>query len=183
MVADGAPENVEDPEAQRTSKPGPRRAGAHRARRLARVAAFQTLYEVDVARHSPVAVLDRLAEAERLAPETVDYARELVAGVLRHRSTIDDLIRRAAPLWPLEQLSPVERNLLRLGIFETLYMRDRVPIKAAINEAVELAKLFGTDTTPRFVNGVLGRIVAEEIPEEKDGVSQGEAGHLEVPPP
>ena len=74
-----------------------------------------------------------------------------------HRPDIDRLIQRKAPAWPLEQLAPVDRNLLRLAIYEVLF-DNRVPVRAAINEAVELAKRFGSDSSPRFVNGVLGSV-------------------------
>lgn len=150
----------------------PRKArggGRGRGRRLARVLAFKTLYEVDLAHHKPGEVLQRLAEEQEVAPETMAYARELVAGVLRHREQLDQIIHEKAPAWPLQQMSAVDRNILRLGLFECLYERDTVPAKAAINEAVELAKTFGSDSSARFVNGVLGRVI-ESLPVD------GEAG-------
>ena len=88
-----------------------------------------------------------------------DYAQELVRGMLANRSAIDGLIQLRAPLWPLAQMSAVDRNVLRIGLYESLYGNATVPLRTAINEAVELAKLFGSETSAKFVNGVLGRAV------------------------
>mgnify|MGYP000256494592 CR=1 FL=1 len=126
-------------------------------RRKARTLAFMALYEADVAGHEPGTVLERLLADEPLDEDNASFARDLVAGVQAHRQEIDRLIRRKAPAWPLEQLSPVDRNVLRLAIYEVLF-DNRVPVRAAINEAVELAKRFGSDSSPRFVNGVLGSV-------------------------
>ncbi len=136
--------------------------GRGRGRRLARVLAFQTLYEMDVSRHRPGEVLQRLLDEQQPAAEAGDFARELVAGVLRHRAAIDDLIHASAPAYPLAQMSPVDRNILRIGIYECLYTSRQVPARVAINEAVELAKRYGSDSTPRFVNGVLGRLIRSD---------------------
>ncbi|HYY90215.1 MAG TPA: transcription antitermination factor NusB [Chloroflexota bacterium] len=143
--------------------------GPYLDRRLGRAFAFQALYEMDQARHPPIDVLQRLAEAIGDCPEAAypsevlrsatNYARELVTGVLERRSTIDRLIHERAPLWPLAQMSAVDRNVLRLGLYESLYGNATVPLRTAINEAVELAKLFGSETSAKFVNGVLGRAV------------------------
>jgi N utilization substance protein B len=136
-------------------------AGGVRGRRLGRTLAFLTLYEMDVSRHRPGAVLQRLAEAAGASPEVAAFARSLVAGVLRHRAEIDALLQQHAPAYPLAQLSPIDRNILRLGAYECLYTSDQAPVRVAINEAVELAKRYGSDSTPRFVNGVLGQIVRQ----------------------
>lgn len=134
-------------------------AGKHGtgARRKSRTVALQALYEADITGHDPDTVLASLLE-ETVLPETAAaYARELVTGVLAKRTQIDVFIRRFAPAWPLEQIAPVDRNILRLAIFEIL-LDNRVPVKAAINEAVELAKTFGTESSPKFINGVLGSV-------------------------
>jgi len=143
--------------------------GPYLARRLGRALAFQALYEMDLGHHPPGQVLDRLAESfqESVAapypPEVLRdaaaYARELVRGVLANRAAIDGLIQQRAPLWPLAQMSAVDRNVLRIGLYESLYGNATVPLRTAINEAVELAKLFGSETSAKFVNGVLGRAV------------------------
>jgi N utilization substance protein B len=126
-------------------------------RRKARVAALQALYESDVSHHDPIATLERLAEEEGLSEQQAAFARDLVVGVVEHRDSIDDVIRQAAPQWPVEQLSAVDRNILRLAIREIL-MNNGAPIRAAINEAVELAKSYGSDSSAKFVNGVLGSV-------------------------
>lgn len=105
--------------------------------------------------------LDRPA-LDILATETdvVAFTRELVEGVEANRAELDDLIRRYADRWALERMPIVDRNLLRIGIFELLHRPD-VPPAAAINEAVELAKLLSTEDSGRFVNGLLGRVARE----------------------
>jgi len=144
-------------------------AGPFLDRRLGRALAFQALYEMDQGHHAPAQVLDRLAETFKDAvgsPYPVDvlndatrYAQELVSGVLANRPAIDGVIQQRAPLWPLAQMSAVDRNVLRIGLYESLYGNATVPLRTAINEAVELAKLFGSETSAKFVNGVLGRAV------------------------
>ena len=126
-------------------------------RRQARIIALQTLYEYDTAKHDVASVLERHVEERRLAPAVVDYANELVQGVLAHLAQIDATIEEAAHEWPLAQMARIDKNILRLAIYEILY-NNAVPAKAAINEAVELAKRFGSDTSSRFINGVLGTI-------------------------
>ena len=144
-------------------------AGPFLDRRLGRALAFQALYEMDQGHHAPGQVLERLAETFKEAgaspypADVVDdatrYAQELVSGVLANRAPIDALIQQRAPLWPLAQMSAVDRNVLRIGLYESLYSNATVPLRTAINEAVELAKLFGSETSAKFVNGVLGRAV------------------------
>jgi transcription antitermination protein NusB len=126
-------------------------------RRQARMVALQTLYEYDTAQHTPEEVLQRHAEERHLQPKVVEYARELVTGVYDHLAEIDAHIQSAAQEWPLQQMARIDKNILRLAIYEILF-NNTVPAKAAINEAVELAKLFGSNTSSRFVNGVLGTI-------------------------
>lgn len=134
------------------------------ARRRARTLALQTLYEVDAVGHAPPETLQRLADAvrvkdEKAREEIVRFAQELVEGVMEHRERIDDVIAGAAPAWPVSQLAAIDRNILRLAILEVL-INNRTPVRAAINEAVELAKTFGSDSSARFVNGVLGHVSA-----------------------
>lgn len=126
-------------------------------RRQARMIALQTLYEYDTAQHTPAEVLQRHAEERHLQPKVVEYASELITGVCDHLADIDAHIQSAAREWPLQQMARVDKNILRLAIYEILY-NNAVPAKAAINEAVELAKRFGSDTSSRFINGVLGTI-------------------------
>jgi N utilization substance protein B len=96
---------------------------------------------------------------ENAVKDAARYAQALVQGVLVNRDAIDGVIQQRAPLWPLAQMSAVDRNVLRIGLYESLYGNATVPLRTAINEAVELAKLFGSETSAKFVNGVLGRAV------------------------
>jgi len=126
-------------------------------RRLARVAALQTLYEVDCSQHDwQSAFASRMAE-EPLPKAAEEFARELVEAVVVFRTSLDELIGRIAPEWPLDQMAIVDRNILRMGIYEVLYSNS-TPLKVAINESVELAKLFGSDNSTRFINGALGTL-------------------------
>ncbi len=127
------------------------------ARRKARRLALQALYEVNSAGHEVEEVVTRLLADERLSAENGAFVRELVSGVIQNKEKIDLNIKNFAPAWPIEQISVVDRNILRLAIFEVL-LDNKVPVKVAINEAVELAKVFGGDSSSRFVNGVLGSI-------------------------
>lgn len=124
---------------------------------------MQALYEVDTTGHQPEEVLERRITEDGLAPESAEYARELVAGVLQNVGAIDSLIQKAAPAWPFAQMARIDRNIMRIALYEALFREERVPFKVAVNEAVELAKLFGSESSSRFVNGVVGRIVLEEM--------------------
>jgi N utilization substance protein B len=147
------------------------------SRRKARILAFQVLYEVDQAHHAPGGVLTRLVDADLTLSTDPDdteyvhgpvdsdvsrYARDLISGILRHREEIDREIQQRAPAWPLRQMSAIDRTILRMGLYECRFQHGIVPVKVAINEAIELAKLFGSESLPRFVNGVLGSAVASE---------------------
>jgi transcription antitermination protein NusB len=96
-------------------------------------------------------------------PAGREFARSLVTGVLQHTAELDALIEKSAPNWPLDQMSSIDKTILRLAIFEILF-DNRVPLKAAINEAVELGKRFGSDSSSRFINGVLGTVASENNP-------------------
>ena len=126
-------------------------------RRKSRIVALQALYESDVSPHDASEALARRSEEANLTEEQVAFARTLVEGVMEHRAAIDDVIGQAATQWPVDQLSAIDRNILRLAIWEIL-MNNRAPIRAAINEAVELAKEYGSDNSAKFVNGVLGSV-------------------------
>jgi N utilization substance protein B len=119
--------------------------------------ALQILYEYDITDHPPAEVLQRHAQERHLHPKVVAYAKELVQGVCDHLATVDTHIQSAAHEWPLHQMARIDKNILRLAIYEILF-NNTVPAKVAINEAVELAKSFGSETSSRFVNGVLGTI-------------------------
>ncbi len=127
------------------------------ARRKARALALQALYEVDSAGHEVEGVITHLLGDGGLSAENGAFVRELVSGVIQNKEKIDLNIQNFAPAWPIEQIPVVDRNILRLAIFEVL-LDNKVPVKVAINEAVELAKTFGGDSSSRFVNGVLGSV-------------------------
>ncbi len=127
------------------------------SRRRARIVALQALYEADSSHHDPLAALQQAAKRERLSREGTDFAQDLIQGVLTHKDEIDGIIATAAPAWPLDQLAPVDRNILRLAIREMLG-DNGTPVRVVINEAVELAKSFGSQSSARFVNGVLGTV-------------------------
>ena len=129
------------------------------ARRRARQLVLQALYEADTVGHDATDVLGRLLEGEPLSEDSAAFASDLVKGVIAHREEIDGHIRKFAPAWPLDQMPAIDRNILRLAIFEIL-LDNSVPVKVGINEAVELAKTFGSDSSPKFINGVLGSVSA-----------------------
>ena len=126
-------------------------------RTRARSLALQVLYEVDVAKHPPADIYRLRLEDNPLADDLSDFARQIIFGVLPLTSTLDEIIARYAPEWPLDQIAAIDRNILRMALWEFAVYHD-TPIKVAINEAVELAKQYGSDSAPRFVNGVLGAL-------------------------
>jgi len=129
------------------------------ARRKARAITLQALYEIDSTKHEVEIVVSRLLAEERLSEENNAFVRELVSRVVENKEEIDRHIQKFAPAWPVEQISVIDRNILRLAIFEILF-DNKVSVKVAINEAVELAKKFGGDNSSKFVNGVLGSVSA-----------------------
>ncbi len=131
-----------------------------KVRRQARTVALQVLFEVDSVNHSPAEAFQHRLEEEYLPPEGIEFARGLIEGTLAHRASLDSTISRFAPEWPVHQLAIVDRNVLRIALYELEFVAD-VPSKVAINEAVELAKIFGSDSSPRFVNGVLGAFMTD----------------------
>jgi N utilization substance protein B len=132
-----------------------------RVRHRARIAALQALYEIDTTQHLPGLVIEQRLQDFHLPEAGEDFARALVQGVRDSQELVDKLIERYAPDWPVDQIAVIDRNVLRISIFEILFRQD-TPTKVAINEAVELAKQFGSDSSSRFVNGVLGSLVAQE---------------------
>jgi N utilization substance protein B len=126
-------------------------------RSYARRVALQILYEVDSAGHDATEVMNQHLSSRDLTSRAARYTAFLVKGVDRHRDAIDPVIRRLAPEFPLELLAIIDRNILRMAMLEFAVER-RTPVGVAIDEAVELSKLFGADNTPSFVNGVLGAL-------------------------
>ena len=134
-----------------------------KTRRRARRVTLETLYEYDIASHPPGAILQRRLEENYMEQAGVEFTSKLVQGVIEHQEEMDVLISRYAPEWPLDQMAVIDRNILRIAIFEFL-VDGQTPVKVAINEAVELAKTYGSDSAPRFINGVLGTL-ADQIPQ------------------
>ena len=130
-------------------------------RRRSRAFALQALYEIDLSSHSVDGSVGWLREEQGLPAEALPFALQLINGVIEHRSEIDELIQELAPTWPVRHLASIDRNILRLALYEVKFETD-VPPKAAINEAVELAKAFGSETTSKFVNGVMGTVMQQE---------------------
>jgi len=142
-------------------------------RHLIRTVILQSLYEWDFYKHEKdiTQILERnLAE---FAPgiDEPEFAWKILHGVIQHLSEIDEILRKAAPEWPLEKIAIIDRNILRIGLYELLFAdKNEVPPKVAINEAIELAKNYGGPNTPRFINGVLGTIYRQlEQPEKAVG--------------
>ena len=131
--------------------------------RSARVRAFQALFEAEFGRRSALEALRDEAGGELLGAAEGAYAAALVQGVTECRQTLDQIIGETAPAWPVEQLSAVDRTLLRIALYELLFNNAAVPPGAVINEAVELAKRFGSDASRRFVNGVLGTVSRKRL--------------------
>ena len=132
-----------------------------KARTRARGIALQALYEIDLVGHSPVQVLKDRLEEEPQTEELAEFIRQILFGILPIREFLDIVIAKYAPEWPLDQIAAVDRNILRIAVWEFAGSRS-TPVKVAINEAVELAKAYGSDSAPRFVNGVLGSLAEHE---------------------
>ena len=132
-----------------------------KARTRARSIALQTLFEVDMADHPAVEVMQERLEEDPLPDELAEFVRQIVFGILPNRERLDEVIARCAPEWPFDQIAAIDRNILRIAVWE-FAVANLTPLKVAINEAVELAKKYGSDSAPRFVNGVLGTLAERE---------------------
>jgi N utilization substance protein B len=130
-------------------------------RTKARSVALQALYEIDVSAHPPGSVIQERLEESELETELLEFTRQIVSGVAPMFETLDHFIAEHAPEWPLDQVAIVDRNILRMALWE-FAVYGKTPIKVVINEAIELAKAFGSDSSPRFVNGVLGSLAIRQ---------------------
>ncbi len=126
-------------------------------RSIARRIALQALYEIDLAHHDVGEVLAIHLQTQKPRAKVARYVQDLVHGVVDHGATLDGAIRQYAPEWPLEQIAIIDRNILRIAMFE-FAIHARTPVGVAIDEAVELAKMFGADGASSFINGVLGAV-------------------------
>ncbi len=139
------------------------------SRHLSRSIAMQSLYEWDF-NGKKADSLDRIVERniQEYGPGMEDsgFIKQIIKGVTEHMPKIDKIIEKSAPEWPIEQITIVDRNVLRIGLYELLYAnKEEVPPKVAINEAIELAKSFGGESSGKFINGVLGTVYKEINPE------------------
>lgn len=132
-----------------------------KSRTRARCAALQALYEIDISGHMPGTVIQERIEDESLDDSIASFTHQIVFGVLPLVDILDKIIAEHAPEWPLDQVAIIDRNILRIALWE-FAVDENTPLKVAINEAVELAKIFGSDSTPRFVNGVLGSLALRQ---------------------
>jgi N utilization substance protein B len=128
-------------------------------RTKARSVALQALYEIDITTHPPGTVIENRLVDSSLDSHLAEFARKIFLGVLPLRVQLDNYIAEHAPEWPIDQVSTIDRNLIRIALWEFAVFGE-TPIKVAINEAIELAKKFGSDSTPRFINGVLGSLAS-----------------------
>ena len=135
-----------------------------KSRTKARSIALQVLYEVDISQHKPGKVLSDRFERLKMDDSLKRFISQIVSGVINDKDILDEFISDFAPEWPLDQVAVIDRNLLRMALWE-IAVYQKTPVKVVINEAVELAKKFGSDGSPRFVNGVLGNLIdhLEEI--------------------
>ena len=131
-------------------------------RRKARIVALQSLFAADIRKNRTEPSFEWLGDEEAVAQNALDFAAKLLRGVFDNCPDLDGLISRYAPAWPVSQLSLIDRNILRIALFELLH-NPGTPKKTAINEAVELAKTYGGDTSPGFINGVLGAVADSDM--------------------
>lgn len=126
-------------------------------RTKARSIALQVLYEVDISGHSAAHVYEHRLANEHIDQNLAEFIRQIVFGILPLVAKLDNLIAEHAPEWPMDQVAIIDRNILRIALWE-FAVADCTPVKVAINEAIELAKVYGSESTPRFINGVLGSL-------------------------
>ena len=143
-------------------------------RHLGRIVALQTLYEYEFRREvdsdvDVAEIVQRNTERYESAIDDTKFITELVDGVIAKSAELDEKLQPIAPGWPINQIARIDRNVLRMGLYELLYKADSVPPKVAINEAVELAKAFGSDNSSKFINGVLGTAMRTLVEGESDG--------------
>ena len=132
-----------------------------KSRTRARSIALQALYEIDVTNHQPDVVWQERLEASGLDDNLAEFSRAIIYGIYPITEALDRIISEHAPEWPLEQVAIIDRNILRIALWEIAVYQE-TPVKVAINEAVELSKIYGSDSTPRFVNGVLGSLASRQ---------------------
>lgn len=150
-------------------------------RHLGRIVALQTIYEYEFRRSvgdetaEAIEIMERNLDRYEGVVGDIDFVRELVSGVVKTEQKLDELLQPMAPDWPIKQIARIDRNVLRLGLFELIFMGKTVPPKVAINEAVELAKAFGSDNSSKFINGVLGTAYSSLVENKTDETKENES--------
>lgn len=138
-----------------------------KARTRARTVALQVLYEIDLTDHEPGTVFDQriqelnIDDQHKLDDDMIEFAHEIMKNVLPIAKQLDEVMAKYAPDWPIDQISAIDRNIIRIATWE-FAVSQKTPVKVAINEAIEIAKLYGSDSTARFINGVLGSLAENE---------------------
>ena len=134
-------------------------------RRIARELVLQSLFQIDFAQVDCAAALNAAVEerSDQSAEKATEYAQDVLNGVLANSEAIDARISEYAIDWTLERMPAVDRNILRVAVYEMFFAAEKLVPNVAINEAVEIAKIYGTDDTPRFINGVLGKMVRSDV--------------------
>jgi N utilization substance protein B len=135
-------------------------------RHKGRMIALQALFELDTVGHPYDRSVGHLAESLEASDEVRQFALELARGVVNNRKRIDEIIHQTAPAFPIDQIAAIDRNILRVAVYE-IVIDNKVPMRAAINEAIELAKQYGGENSPKFINGVLGSVSALAAPEPR----------------
>lgn len=130
------------------------------SRRQARELALQVLFQVDVGGAAPEAATEYAAREKTLSQEDLAFARRVIFGTLAHLKSIDQVVSRVSHDWEIDRMAAVDRNLIRLALFEIFYCED-IPVAVSVNEAVELAKVYGGDDSSRFINGILGKVARD----------------------
>lgn len=132
-----------------------------KSRTKARGIALQVLFEFDLMGHRPAEILEQRLDEDPMEMNLAEFSRQIVFGVQPLIEKLDNFISQHAPEWPLDQVAVIDRNILRIALWE-FAVEGCTPVKVAINEAIELAKIYGSDSTPRFVNGVLGSLATRQ---------------------
>ncbi|HHY05412.1 MAG TPA: transcription antitermination factor NusB [Clostridia bacterium] len=140
-------------------------------RRLAREIAMKTLFACDLGNDEPDKMIIQLCKETQVSPSANTFGSHLVQGVLTHQLFLDDLIKKYAHEWDLARMASVDRNILRMALFEMIFLKE-IPVAVTINEALEIAKIYSTEAAPRFINGILGKVI-QDLPKLKESCDHG----------
>jgi len=151
-----------------------------KSRTKARGIALQALYEIDMTGHAPGETIVERLESDPLESSLANFVQQIVSGVMPITARLDNFIAQHAPEWPLDQVAVIDRNIIRIALWE-FAVAGCTPVKVAINEAIELAKLYGSESTPRFVNGVLGSLAARQTEIQNEFGSLNKKSEEQIP--